>query len=204
MPDAANDLVAQAVAGNEDALATLLEDCAPEVARRIGAKVPRRQRAHIEIEDLMQVTFMEVFLRIGRFEDRGRAAFAAWVMRVAENNLRDAIRYMDRDKRPPPQARLCSVGGDSFVSLLDLVGFTSTTPSRTVASEEARRLIETAIEQLPADYATALRLYDLGGQTIAAVAEAMHRSPGAVHVLRARAHDRLRECLGTGSQILSR
>ena len=48
-----------------------------------------------------------------------------------------------------------------------------------------------------------MRLYDLECQPPQQVAEALGRSVGAVHMLRARAHDRLRELLGSASKFFS-
>ncbi|MHC5109075.1 MAG: RNA polymerase sigma factor, partial [Planctomycetota bacterium] len=64
--------------------------------------------------------------------------------------------------------------------------------------------LSSALESLPADYETAIRLYDFDGMTIDDVADQMNRSTGAVHMLRARAHDRLRELLGPAIDSLSR
>ena len=46
----------------------------------------------LDIEDAMQVTFMEAFLRIGKFAGSDSRTFSAWLGRIAENNLCDGIR----------------------------------------------------------------------------------------------------------------
>ena len=63
-------------------------------------------------------------------------------------------------------------------------------------------MLNAALNTLPADYRTAVRLYDLEGRPVAEVAGTMGRSAGAVHMLRARAHERLRAFLGTPSKLL--
>jgi RNA polymerase sigma factor (sigma-70 family) len=63
--------------------------------------------------------------------------------------------------------------------------------------------MEGALRQLPPDYEKVIRLYDLAGKSPAEVAQEMGRSQGAVFMLRARAHDRLREVLGSSSQFFS-
>jgi RNA polymerase sigma factor (sigma-70 family) len=88
---------------------------------------------------------------------------------------------------------------DSCIALLDLVGYTTTTPSRHAIKNESREILDKAIAQLPDDYQTALRLYDLECKSAAEVAAAMGRSQGAVHMLRARALERLREILSASS-----
>jgi RNA polymerase sigma-70 factor (ECF subfamily) len=162
--------------------------------------IAREWRSVLEPADVMQVTYLEAFLRITQF-DPGRAEpFRAWLQRIAENNLRDAIRGLSRQKRPQPSARVAlPAGADSTADLFAQLGVTTTTPSRYATREERSTLLNTALAALPDDYAKAVRLYDLEGLPIAEVAERMKRSTGAVHMLRARAHDRLRHLLGPES-----
>jgi len=73
-------------------------------------------------------------------------SFEGWLRLIAENNLRDAIKELRRDKRPPPEKRVqARPSGDSYVVLYDLVGGTATTPSRGAAREEAKEILERAI-----------------------------------------------------------
>jgi RNA polymerase sigma-70 factor (ECF subfamily) len=158
----------------------------------------------LDPEDVMQVTYLEAFLRMDEFKNRGPGSFPAWLREIAQNNLRDAIKGLNGEKRPPPHKRVDPPRGeDSVVALYELLGVTSTTPSRAAARGEAKSRLEKAIEELPEDYATAVRLHNLEGRTGPEVAEAMGRSRGAVFMLLARAHDRLRERLGTASQFFS-
>ena len=61
-----------------------------------------------------------------------------------------------------------------------------------------------ALTGLPPDYAAVIRLYDLEGRPIEDVARELRRTPGAVHMLRVRAHDHLRERLGAESHFFTR
>jgi len=87
---------------------------------------------------------------------------------------------------------------------VELLGATYTTPSRAAARREADSFIEQALAKIPSDYADVIRLYDLEQRPIAEVAQHLGRTEGAVYMLRARAHDRLREALGTESMFFSR
>jgi RNA polymerase sigma factor (sigma-70 family) len=118
---------------------------------------------------------------------------------MAQNNLRDAIRGLERQKQPPPSRRIQPSASreDSFADLYDRLAAVSSTPSRALARKDVRRVIEAALEKLPPDYARAVRLYDLEGRPIAEVATGIQRSAGAVHMIRARAHERLAELLGS-------
>src|SRR5262249_50421881 len=90
-------------------------------------------------------------------------------------------------------------GGDSAADLFEQLGVTTTTPSRHAARGERDTRLNAALDALPEDYAKVVRLYDLQGLPIAEVARQLGRSTGAVHMLPARAHDRLRPLLGRES-----
>jgi RNA polymerase sigma-70 factor (ECF subfamily) len=187
-----------AVAGDADALTELLNEHGPEVERSLS--IAREWRSVLEPADVMQVTYLEAFLEVPRYDPNRSQPFRAWLQRIAENNLRDAIRGLQRQKRPQPSKRIeAAATADSTWDLYAHLGVTTTTPSRHVTREERASHLNTALETLPEDYGQVVRLYDLKGLSIADVAQQMGRSAGAVHMLRARAHDRLRELLGAES-----
>jgi len=197
-------LLQEAVEGDSTALRTLLEHFGGEVRKRISGRIDKRWRASLDEDDVMQVTYLEAFLHIDQLTSRDSASFLAWLTRIAENVLRDAVRGLSRQKRPDPARRVhAALGPDSYVGLLECLGVTTTTPSRETVRHDAAAILQTAVARLPGDYETAVRLYDLEGLPISEVAARMGRSVGAVHMLRARAHDRLRQDLGSASQFFS-
>jgi RNA polymerase sigma-70 factor (ECF subfamily) len=191
-------LVERAVTGDADALSELLAIVGPRVEAHL--KIGRSWQSMIEPGDVMQVSYLEAFLQISQFRPDRSGSFEAWLRRIAENNLRDAIRGLERQKQLPPSKRIVERdSSDSFVGLYEQLAATTTTPSRLAARNDIQRLMQAAIDRLPPDYALTVRLYDLEGRSIAEVSAAMKRSTGAVHMLRARAHERLGELLGTAS-----
>ena len=197
-------LLEQAVGGDATALRALLARYGPQLRKRIRGKIGKQWRSVLDADDVIQVTYLEAFLQIDQLAARDPASFAAWLTRIAENNLRDAIKELGRQKRPHPEKRLQRpVGEESCLTLLEVLGGTTTTPSRKAARREAADIIQSALDKLPADYGQAVRLYDLEGCSSEQVADTLGRSVGAVHMLRARAHDRLRELLGSESKFFS-
>ncbi|MEW6741737.1 MAG: sigma-70 family RNA polymerase sigma factor [Planctomycetota bacterium] len=146
------------------------------------------------------MTYLEAFLRIGSFVWTGPGSFSDWLRRIAENNLRDAIRELERDKRPPPGLRLAS-SGDFCVALLERMDATTTAASRKLSREESLRALDAALNQLPADYERVIRLYELEELSGPEVAERMNRSHGAVRMMLGRARARLSELLGSESRF---
>lgn len=198
-----DEQVRRAVSGDADALTELLKALAPSVERSL--KIGLGWRSVLEPADVMQVTYLEAYLQIRTCAADGLESFEAWLRRIAQNNLQDAIRTLKRKKRPQPGDRFQSgTGGDSITGFCELLGVTTTTPSRFAAREELLQCLSSALQSLPSDYERAVRLYDLEGRPIDEVAAQMNRSPGAIHMLRARAIDRLRQILGPVIDSFSR
>ena len=206
MEDPGDQLVIRAVEGDEDALTSLLNEHARTLERHIGASIGPQWRSLLDAEDILQVTYLEAFMRIDQLTARTARGFMAWLRRIAENNLRDAVRMLDADKRPSPNRQVRprrTESADSMVGLVNLLGAASVTPSREVAADEAKAFLDEAMEKLPPDYEQVVRLYDLEGRSAREVSERMGRSEGAVFMLRARAHDYLQELMGTRSKFFS-
>lgn len=196
-------LLFKAIRGDCDALGTLLEDQGPRLRSRLANGIDKNLRSTLSENDILQVTYLDVFLRIDRFKPAGSDSFAAWLNTIAENNLRDAIKALTAKKRPDPRRRAQPLSDESYRDLLEALSGTGSTPSRHAARGEIRDAVESAIAELPTDYAAVVRMYDLEGRSAGEVAETIGRSQGAVYMLRARAHDSLRELLGPGSRFFS-
>ena len=204
MPDDDTTLLERAVEGDVAALRVLLERFGGEVRQRISGRIDKRWQALLDEDDVMQVTYLEAFLHIDQLTARDTTSFVAWLTRIAENAIRDAVRGLSRQKRPDPARRVVPTSvADSYVGLLECLGVTTATPSREAVSKDAAEVLKAAVERLPPDYRTAVNLYDLEGRSVADVAATMNRSVGAIHMLRARGHDRLRQDLGSSSQFFT-
>lgn len=160
-------------------------------------RIDKAWRAQLDSADVMQVTYVEAFRHIRDFDPTRAERFEAWLRQMAENNLRDAIRGLTRQKRSGPGGARAVPPADAMAALM--LAITTSTPSRTARQSERAASLETALGRLPPDYALAVRRLDLEGRSVGEVAAELGRSAGAVHMLRARAHDRLRELLGPAS-----
>jgi RNA polymerase sigma-70 factor (ECF subfamily) len=196
-------LIRQAVEGDTSALRELLGIYGPQIAGEMATQIGKQWQSVLEAEDVMQVTYLEAFMQISKLRGEDALSFISWLRRIATNNLRDAVKELGRKKRPQPANRVQpQTWEDSCVGLLEMLGTSSATPSRHVARNEGVQLMEEALQALPQDYQRVIRMYDLEGKSIADVSSAVNKSTGAVHMLRARAHDRLRDLLGSASRIL--
>lgn len=201
---AENHLINRSAEGDTDALAELLVACDGRLRSRLQGQISRRYRSAFSIDDVLQVTYLEVFLRIGSFRPNGDCAFLNWLTRIAENTLRNAIRELNCQKRLPRERLVAPpLGDDSYVTLIETLAGSQSTPSRHVAREEGRAAIEAALEIMPPDYASVIRMFHLEGRTLSQISGELGRSEGAVFMLKSRAWDQLAQLLGDATKFFS-
>ncbi len=186
--------VERAVEGHQKDIEQLLRQLEPEL--RASVTIPARWRRSLDVDDVLQVSYMETFLRIGTLRDITPAGLRAWMRRIIQNNLVDAIRGLDRDKRPDPNHRVTNAkDGQSARTLLGSVAGDSPTAGAVASQKEQIERLMEAVDLLPPSYRRVIQSVDLECRTVAEVAQEMERSPGAVHLLHSRAHDRLTELM---------
>ncbi len=189
-----DDRIVRATEGDADELEQLIREATADLRR--GLSIQPLWSRSLDVDDVLQVTYLEAFLRIRTLEQRTVTGFRTWLRRIAENNLRDAVRALGRDKRPDPRQRVTrGPEGESARTLFAaMVGECATAGGQASRAEEIERL-RAAISQLPPAYRTVIEEVDLAERSVAEVARDLERSEGATHMLRSRARDRLRELL---------
>lgn len=198
-----DELLTRAVSGDRAALAELLERHGPTARASLAGRIPKRWQAQLSEDDLIQQTYADAVAHITEIVGPSENAFACWLKTTARRNLRDVVKMLETHKRGGDRRQLSSLAADgSYVALLETLTGSGTPPSGKVAEREAAMLLRQAIAQLPELYARVVTLHDLEQRPVEEVAAALKRSPGAVYMLRARAHDRLRKILGRASDFL--
>lgn len=198
-------LVVRAAGGDEVALQILLADSRAQVCRYIAQRIPNDLCGHIDAEDIVQESHIEVFRRVHGFDDRGPRSFDRWVTAIAISRLRNTVRFFRAVKRGGDTNAAHAVAGyeDSTIALLDLHAGPGRTPSRCIARVEAVDAVETAMAQLPQRYQQALRLVHLQGLPVSDVARQLGRTERAVHGLCRRGLEMLRNHLESATNYLS-
>lgn len=197
-------LIERSVSGDADALAELLVEFDGQLRARLDGQIGRRYRSAFGLDDVLQVTYTEAFLRIRGFRPTGDGAFLNWLTRIAENTLRNAIRDLNCQKRPPRDRLVEShPSGDSYVALIETLAGSQTSPSRCASREEGRAAIEAALAIMPPDYAKVIRMFYLEGCEAGEIATELGRSTGAVYMLKSRAWDQLAKLLGDATRFFS-
>lgn len=199
-----DQLLQRAIDGDHEALRLLIKEQSAGLHQLIAQQIPRRWRSVLSEDDVLQQTFADALHSIGRFIPMGEGSFGRWLADLARCNLRDALKMLGAKKRGGDRKRVDKVAvGDAHRTLLGLLASGGSSPSQHVAREEIRLAIEQAIERLPDAYRKVVQMYDIRGQGIDDVANALSRSVGAVYMLRARAHHRLHGILGATTNFFS-
>jgi RNA polymerase sigma factor (sigma-70 family) len=189
-------LLESAIRGDRDAMTALLEQFSRPLRVHVSRNFDAKWQSVLDVDDVLQVTYMEAFDGIAGFAPTSDASFVNWLYRLADNNIRDAVRYLDAAKRPSPdQCLRPSDESEASLNLVESLGVQSTTPSRVAAAREACDLLRMALDELPPDYQEVVRRFDLAQEEPKEIAASLGRSVGAVYMLRARAHDRLSRIL---------
>lgn len=199
-----SDQIQAAVEGDSGALSAILEAFHDELTKHLIGRIARPFQSVLSVDDVLQVTYLEVFIRIRQFRPGTAEALLRWLKKSTDHNLIDAVRLLKADKRPPPtRAVTAAAGADSFTNFVSSLAGTGTSPPSAAGRSDVQGCVKAAMKELPPIYADVVQHYDLDGKSIDEVCKIVGRSRGAVHMLRARAHDRLRELLGTASKYFS-
>jgi RNA polymerase sigma-70 factor, ECF subfamily len=159
------------------------------VMRRYNTRLYRVARAILhndtEAEDVMQDAYVRAFQHLDQF--RGRSKFSTWLTRIAVHEALARARKAERFEEWDDMAENTQ---DTIAAAR-----TQSTPESETASHELSRILEQAIETLPAGYRTIVMLRDVEEMTTSEVAECLSLTPENVKIRLHRAHGRLRKRL---------
>lgn len=175
--------LAAARAGSSEALGRVLEACHGYLLLVAGRDLDPELRAKGGASDLVQQTFLEAQGAFGRFRGGSEEELLAWLKQLLRNNLIDFTRrYRETAKR----------GVAREVAAADLaVAADTPSPSGHAMARERDDALKAAVDRLPEDYRTILRLRYEDGLAFDAIAERLDRTPEAARKLWARAVARL-------------
>ncbi len=139
-------------------------------------------------EDVVQEAFAAALISITRFE--ARSSPFTWLCSIAQHKIADHY----RKQLPGNGAYVDSADADGRGDFSD--GSDADSPvEHWIETEETRDLVQRALRQLPAIYATVLRLKYFDGLSVVEVGTRLGRSPRAVDGLLARARRELQRRL---------
>lgn len=151
----------------------------------------------VEALDVAQEAFIKAYRAIPNF--RGDSAFYTWLYRIAINTAKN---YLTAAARRPPTMDVDAADATNYYDAPELKEFE--TPESNVMSNELEQAIHRAIEALPEDTATAIKLREFEGMSYEEISQVMDCPIGTVRsrIFRAReAIDaRVTEIMNQGEQ----
>src|SRR5882762_10772762 len=176
--DRLDSVVAEAVAGNRDALREVLEIIRPIVVRYCRARVGATERSGLSADDVAQEVCLAAITALPRYKDQGRP-FLAFVYGIAAHKVADAHRAAGRNRidpmADPPEEPTIEAGPEQ----------------RLLRSELSSQLAD-LMRVLTPSQREILTLRVVVGLSAAETAEAVGSTPGAVRVAQHRALTHLR------------
>jgi RNA polymerase sigma-70 factor (ECF subfamily) len=194
-----NDLLAQALRGDREALGRLMEAQRAGLHRLAERQLEGRVAVRVDASDVIQQTFLEAYRSFPQFAGREPRELLAWLHTILDHKVAAAIRdHTLLQKRSVGRERSMDDSGESGVPLkgeLD-AGFSS--PShKAIRGEEEERLAQ-ALTALPEDQREAVRLRHLEGWAVADIARHLGRTPSATAGLIKRGMQTLRRQMHWG------
>lgn len=178
-------VVAEAVAGDRDALRHVLETIRPLVLRYCRARVGAGERSGLSADDVAQEVCLAAITALPRYKDQGRP-FLAFVYGIAAHKVADAHRAAARNRAEPTDV------------LPERVS-TENGPEQMAIDAESSARMQKLLQVLPEKQREILILRVVVGMSAEETAEAVGSTAGAVRVAQHRALARLKaEVMATG------
>lgn len=177
------------------AMEQLLQRYRPYLRVLCDVRLPNLCQRREDPSDVVQQTLMDATRGLPEFRGSTPGEFEAWMLRLLERNLLQAVRRHTSAKRDVrrEQAAL-SLNGSGDLRWHSLSG-DSSSPSQVVFRGEAAILLAEALQKLPERQRTAVELRYLAGQPLERIGEMMSTTKGAAAGLIRRGVEELRKHL---------
>lgn len=151
VPPVTIELIRRAQAGDEEARNDLFVRYQPRIQEMIRKRMGRHLRAKMESCDILQEVMLAIAKDLRQFSVEGQGAFMQWVKRLAENEIKDHIKYLNAKKRHGQEISLEPEGTESGDQGIQLVA-QDPTPSRELIRREKEERFKQILDMLPVDY----------------------------------------------------
>lgn len=182
------DLLQRARHGDAPAIGELLDIHRDYLRALARQQVNQKMQARLDASDLVQQTCLSVYRQMTEFDGSEPAQFVAWLKRIHDRNIRNAVRNQHRAKRDAgrEQTRGNTEPGQAGQA----------SPSQqAIRGEEAVRLAQ-ALDRLPEEEREVLRLRYFEGLTLVEIAQRLDLTKDALVWLMQRAMRRLKGEIG--------
>lgn len=179
-----SSLVEETLAGSQHAFQELVE----RHQDRVWALVRNFSRNTVEVEDIVQETFLKAFRRLDGFQRQ--ASFSTWLHRIAVNTALDFLKRRGRNPVQSVEDPEAATGTADPTSPPRIQA-----PDARVEQEEIARITHEVLAELPEIFRTVLVLREFEDMAYQDMADVLGISIGTVESRLFRARARFREKL---------
>jgi RNA polymerase sigma-70 factor (subfamily 1) len=197
----ARELIEKARAGDGQAFSLIVEQSQPRLEALVYLRLGPKLRRLVEVQDVLQETYLRAFQSFSSFTYQGEAALFHWLETVCGRVIQDLGRHFSRKKRKGRAADDRILPAESSRGLangiLDLLPSPLTSPTRMLRREERFDRLEKGLNSLTAEQREVLILARVELLPVSEIASRMGRSAEAVGMLLLRATRKVRAVLDT-------
>lgn len=179
-----SDVIKRILAGEKELYEILI--------RRNNQKLYRVIRSYIldsaEVQDIMQNTYLKAFEKLYQFKQD--STFATWLIRIGIN---EALARL-REKSRLLNLSISSIENKSN-AILEIPDSDQLNPEKRIIMNEAKQLMERAIDSLSVDYRTVYMMREIEEMSMAEISECLDISVSNAKVRLHRAKNTLKEKL---------
>jgi RNA polymerase sigma-70 factor (ECF subfamily) len=180
-------LIAKVKTGDQEAFARLFDKYRRRLAVLLHYKMSDELRVAMEVDDLLQETFLRAFRDIQQFAYRSPGSFLRWLASIADHVVIDAARTQGRLRRAGEVMPFRSHSNPAGPEPAD-----SKTPSRLMAEQQALDGLLARLDALSDEYRQVILWAKMEGLSTKEMAERLGRSREATALLLHRALKRFR------------
>jgi RNA polymerase sigma-70 factor (ECF subfamily) len=181
-----SQLVEEALGGNQLSFQLLIE----RYQDRIFTLARHYTKSAVEIEDIVQDTFLKVYRRLETFQRQ--SSFSTWLYRIAVNT---ALDFLKRAGRSPVRAVEDPELSAAPVRALAGSGVGVASPDASLRHEEIARITQEILAELPEIFRTVLVLREFEDLSYQEMADVLGISIGTVESRLFRARARFKDAM---------
>jgi len=174
--------------GETEAFSLIFRKYRRRLAVLVHYKMSLELRGAVEVDDILQEVFLAAAQDMGNFTYESPGSLMAWLSRISDHMVVDAVRYQNRGKRHAEEMlRFRSESNPAGPEPVD-----RETPSQVFARAEDVQILLKKLDGLPAEYREMILLAKFEGLTTKEISERVKKSRETVALTLHRALKRFR------------
>lgn len=200
-------VIASAQRGDRKAFDEIVRHYTGTIESLIRSELGTQLERKVEVEDLLQETFLRAYQSMHQFRGHTEETFQCWLSTIARHVIQDEARHLHSQKADSDRVvslELKVKGNESGSGVLGAsLEAKVLSPSKALSREERSDLLKKALSDLPPLDREVIVLARLEGLPVKEVAQRIGRSPNETSVLLLRALLKLKALLGKREDLCS-